>query len=308
VKGQFDFSGVKDRRFVFNPKTNTLILGAESPDQYDEGSHGELLQSFLSAGRTPDQLSKAQLWKEYNAFSIRGKLTDAYIRITETPTGKTTDPESSDALHALYEKLLAVGVRETYSIAADGESGPSRPLGARLKHLGGVGSGIKGHTTSHSAAQALSDYQQNSAMGVNMYLRGDKGNEQDWPFLEKTIAGMNAAFKDDALSKNTLKDLTVHRGIDSHSVAMHIASMKPGDIIADKAYLSTSRSARIARNATGDFNESSVIMHIHVPQGTRVVMGRKDEKERIFNRETKLELIRQIKVGNTIEAFMKVVS
>lgn len=148
-------------------------------------------------------------------------------------------------------------------------------------------------------AQALSDYKQLTAMGVNMLLRGDIGNEQDRPMLERTIAGMDAAFAHDEFSALLLKDTTVYRGIDSYSVQKAVSAMQPGDEFSDAAFLSTSRSERIARAATIDVPDTSVLLEIVAPKGTRVVAGRRDEKELILNRGTKL---RVVEIGHTGEA------
>lgn len=162
--------------------------------------------------------------------------------------------------------------------------------------------------TGHQILQALSDYKQNTAMGVNMYLRGDHTNEQDLSKIVKVSAAMDAAFRDDRFVRPTTKNMTVYRGIDSYRVATHMETMKPGDVIADKAFLSTSMAERIARNAVGDFPKSSVLMEIHVPKGERVIPGRSDEHELILNRETKLELVRTSRVDeHTIYAEMKVI-
>jgi DNA topoisomerase-1 len=144
VRDPIDFSQIVERRLLFNPETNTLLLGAESPDQYEEGSHGEVAQA-LGIG--------AHAWRghgpsEYDRFTIRGRIAqidgEPWLLVSETPTGNSTDPESSDALHALYDKLAEYGAPSEMAVSVPGKT--SESLRKRRRALGGPGSGNFGHS------------------------------------------------------------------------------------------------------------------------------------------------------------------
>lgn len=98
----------KDRRFLFDPKSERMILSRELPDQADDdyGSHGEDLDAI---GLPP---------KAYDTYEVHGYIRDNVVKVTRFANPREGhDPARwSDSLHKLYGKLKSHGADSSTQI------------------------------------------------------------------------------------------------------------------------------------------------------------------------------------------------
>lgn len=158
---------------------------------------------------------------------------------------------------------------------------------------GGGGRDDKTSSRVEPSWQAISDYTQLSHDEINDYLRGTANFSGAAREDAKELAdSIKAAFDDPKFYDTTSKKVTVFRGIENHGVFSRLSKAKEGDVISDKAFLSTSTSEEIAISAAGGRFPvtESVVLEISVPKGVRYLSGRRDEKEMIFNTKTKMKV------------------
>lgn len=85
----FDVKNIGDRKFLYNSKTNKMVLGAEgSPEE----NHAEVLSSL---GRTDP--------KDYDSHDVRGHIRDGQVSVSflATPTGEA----STELQYKLAKKI-----------------------------------------------------------------------------------------------------------------------------------------------------------------------------------------------------------
>jgi len=145
------------------------------------------------------------------------------------------------------------------------------------------------------AQRAISDYSEYGYQTVNSILRGKDDRWGKMPKAEgmRNIEMLDEAFANPSVFKVVDKPTVVYRGISDDRVYRSLAQRKRGDVIRDKAFLSTSRLQRIGEVTSEEHGMGAVLLEIQVPKGTKYLSGRKQqESEMILNRGTKLRIVK----------------
>jgi hypothetical protein len=146
-----------------------------------------------------------------------------------------------------------------------------------------------------SPSRALADYLQLSHETVNGYLRSGKQGaprnqvEQD---AQDMMTSLDSLFEDKNVVRTLKKETKLYRGIASADVAGVMESLRRGDVISDKAFVSTSFNEAIVDKAYGwpGVDNDSVVLEIVAPKGIRYLTGRLSEREAILPRGTKFRV------------------
>jgi hypothetical protein len=131
VTGKFDFTAITDRRFLYNPTTNKLVLGEESPSDLTEASHGEI---FEVLGLTPKEYDQYEVrgWISRNAGELGGVPNQLSVVIS-TASQFGDEARKSDVVHSLLQKIIANNAPEDTPIII-GRGSPTQ-LRQRLRML-----------------------------------------------------------------------------------------------------------------------------------------------------------------------------
>jgi hypothetical protein len=156
---------------------------------------------------------------------------------------------------------------------------------------------------------ALSDYLQNSYFEINRWMRSGRVRPRN--ALEESAslsADMIAeGFDTEGVYNTVNKTQWVFRGISSDTVFRQFAKLRKGSVIADKAFVSTSRDIDIAYNAANQWAEKQVMLNIRLPKGTKYLIGRRDEKEWVLDRNLPMKVLSINKLSpNSIDADVEV--
>jgi hypothetical protein len=136
VTGKLDFTK-QDRLFLFNPKTNQLVVGKNKAENDD---HANVL----------DEAGMSNKGKAYDQWSIHGSIRPDGVRIftiwTDHPPGTYANTVMmSDHTHILWEKIKGAGAPHDFPVGDTWSKAPLskalKTLEAVLKALGGEGSG-----------------------------------------------------------------------------------------------------------------------------------------------------------------------
>jgi SPP1 gp7 family putative phage head morphogenesis protein len=136
--------------------------------------------------------------------------------------------------------------------------------------------------------RAIADYTGSGYRRINGFLRGEV---EGTPDLQRRVAAL-----DRALAKSRLaEDVLVERGvIGAYARKLAESNLRPGSIIKEPGYLSTSKEGAVARN----FGEGSdgVLMVVYARKGQRgldvsTVSSVKSESEILFGRGSRLKVV-----------------
>lgn len=142
-----------------------------------------------------------------------------------------------------------------------------------------------------SRLRAYFGYMREEYRGVNNLLRNG---------MRPDITELEAAF--DSLGRPLMRESTVYRGVQV-SPFFDPSTLRPGQVLLDPAYLSTSMSKDVARRFSQD---GGWVMNIRTQMGSFYVPGSATEKELIFMRDQMLEVVDVDPVSR--EVFLRMVS
>ncbi len=298
VSGKFDINEIQNRLFLFNPKTNQLVLSGEKRPLDYSGSHAVTIDEV---GLTP---------ADYDQFTMHGYIRSAETdRVQNRDDGNSTEgqahiqltayngpmntPQQSDDFHKFYDKLLANGA--THNTMID--------LGWRPRPLGGYLKQLSAHTPATARALALyllggpgsGPRKGDATPAVHGFgkIRGDLVAQSQWREKQAGLDGainrytdyhyknINASIREgtpnedaktliDALNRVPPVDppVIVWRGLGGSPGGMgeKISAMKPGASIQLNGLQSTSTNFLAAKNfakaQSTDFSKSKAGVNI----------------------------------------------
>lgn len=143
---------------------------------------------------------------------------------------------------------------------------------------------------------------------MNSYLRSGKSSKddgiEDIERFRRTKREEQITLLDNVFEKTAVtckRDMYLHRGMTLNVTKKEIDSswvgqLKQGDVLTDKAFVSSSKEKGTAGTfATSGFS-AGVIFTIKVPKGTRAMAGLDSESELILNRGTKMKVVEVRKI------------
>lgn len=185
--------------------------------------------------------------------------------------------------HAVVKEIVGLGGKGSGNFGHSGRPG----------ERGGSGGGSSYSEDDHY--EALSDYLTGKYKPINTALRSESGK------LSDTIAKIDSAFHNPNLTTETGGE-SHYRGINGKQAYKTFSELKKGDVVGEKAYLSTTHdkdtAGLFAAHGTlatdGEEPKSSatpgVLLEIKTPGGVRFLSGSEEEGERIFPRGTRLKV------------------
>ena len=143
---------------------------------------------------------------------------------------------------------------------------------------------------SDTGAEAFEGYLRNNYRTINSELRGQyKGEPLEYLSSAKQIKALDTVTKSATIPKN----IVVYRGVSG-------VTFRKGQIVTDKAFLSTTVSFENAKSFAGN---AGYIVRIGVPKGTKASCGTGHEREIVFPRGKKLK-IAEVHSDGTVDAVM----
>jgi hypothetical protein len=160
--------------------------------------------------------------------------------------------------------------------------------------------------------QSLHWYQSAGHDRINAELRGSAKIRDQYTF-DRTVGNIDGIMKRSKLNR----DVTVYRGVlrETDHAQAEIARMKPGAIIRDRGYVSTTINPAVAKR----FGSDDVHIRIRVPKGTHAIYmpkarplsmvsrGKHNEYELLLARNLNYRVVSRRKHGNQIRITLEVV-
>jgi SPP1 gp7 family putative phage head morphogenesis protein len=149
--------------------------------------------------------------------------------------------------------------------------------------------------------EAVSDYTARGYVEINNRLRSTKSSEEltgaqrfSRSVIDEKIAVLDGVFQKSAVASK--RDMFLHRGMTllvkkKEFSKSWVAQLKTGDVLEDKAFVSSSSEKGTAQSFATSGTSLGVIFTIRVPKGTKVMAGLDSEDELILNRGTKTRVV-----------------
>lgn len=125
----------------------------------------------------------------------------------------------------------------------------------------------KGCVNKLDPCEALKYYSGSAYVGINSYLRFD-WHKSISDYLKNIIDNIDVSFSNVPI---LAENIIVFRYITSKELISHYSSLREGDMIKDKAYISTSLVIDGALNYRGEINCNFVLLVIKIPKGENVI-------------------------------------
>lgn len=221
-------------------------------------------------------------------------------RCAFVPVRRRVKDEFREADHPRHPK----GTRPGGQFAESGASNSDITSGARrlsekeLQKLEPNWTRLPDPKTAETSREAVKAWMTGGYEEINAALR--TGDEDDWISSpeRRNIRGLSRLFEYYGVGHKLDTDITVYRGASGNH---EFADVKPGDIVSDRGFNSTSTSKYWAKQFVGD-DKTRKLLHITVPKGTTVVSplvttGKGDltqyesnENELLLNRGTRYRI------------------
>jgi hypothetical protein len=149
--------------------------------------------------------------------------------------------------------------------------------------------------------ESVADYTARGYVEINGRLRSVKATEDlsDAQKFSRSVLDEKIALLDTVFEKSAVtckRDMYLHRGTTllvkkKEFSESWVSKLKTGDVIEDKAFVSTSAEKGTAQTFSTSGSSLGVIFTIKVPKGTKVMAGLDSEEELILNRGSKTRVV-----------------